>query len=85
MRRTTRPVPADEQPLSTVAVRADVRLTALAVADPTRLRLAELGLRPGVMVRVLTITPGGGRVLGVGAGRVALDRATSRAVRVVAS
>jgi ferrous iron transport protein A len=79
------PVPTGGQPLSAVAVRTDARLTALAVADPTRLRLAELGLRPGVVVRVLTRTPGGGRVLGVGAGRIAVDRSTARALRVVAS
>jgi Fe2+ transport system protein FeoA len=39
-----------------------------------RLRLAELGLRPGAVVTVLRVTAGGGRILGVGDARVALGR-----------
>jgi ferrous iron transport protein A len=64
----------NEQSLHAVELGAAVRLTALGVADATRLRLAELGLRPGVVLRVLTRTPGGGRVIGIGAGRIALER-----------
>jgi ferrous iron transport protein A len=45
--------------------------------DSTRnRRLAELGLRAGVDVVVLCRTAGGGRVIAVGDGRIALDRAT---------
>jgi len=38
-------------------------------------RLATLGLRRGAEVRVLQSTVGGGRVVGVGGARIALDRA----------
>jgi ferrous iron transport protein A len=41
---------------------------------PRRLRLAELGLRPGATVTVLRRTVGGGRILGIGDARVALGR-----------
>ncbi|HEY6795636.1 MAG TPA: FeoA family protein [Kineosporiaceae bacterium] len=41
---------------------------------PRRLRLAELGLRPGVTVTVLRRTAGGGRIVGVGDARVAVGR-----------
>lgn len=46
------------------------------------LRLAELGLRPGARVVVLHRTAGGGRVVGVGHGRVALDRTVTTALEV---
>ena len=42
----------------------------------TRLRLAQFGVRPGVTVAVLSRTSGGGRLLGLGSSRIALDRAT---------
>ncbi len=45
-----------------------------ALPAPRRLRLAELGLRPGVTVTVLRRTAGGGRILGVGDARVAVGR-----------
>lgn len=48
------------------------------------LRLAELGLRPGARVVVLHRTAGGGRVVGVGHGRVALDRTVTSALEVEA-
>ena len=46
-------------------------------------RLAELGLRPGARIGVLHRTPGGGRIVAVGASRIALDRATLGAIPVV--
>ncbi len=45
-------------------------------------RLAELGLRAGARVRVLLDTVGGGRVVAIGAGRIALDGATCRRIPV---
>ena len=45
-------------------------------------RLAELGLRAGAQVTVLHRTAGGGRVVAVDDARVALDRATLRAIPV---
>ena len=54
--------------------RPSALLVRVAVPPAQRLRLAELGLRPGVRVRVLGRTVGGGRVLGLGATRLAVDR-----------
>lgn len=51
-----------------------------ALPAPRRLRLAELGLRPGVTVTVLRRTAGGGRILGIGDARVALGRGILTAV-----
>jgi ferrous iron transport protein A len=45
-------------------------------------RLAELGLRPGAWVTVLHRTTGGGRLIGIGQTRIALDRETSAALPV---
>jgi ferrous iron transport protein A len=51
--------------------------------EPARARrLAELGLRAGQRVRVLHRTAGGGRLLGIGADRIAVDRGTLRAIPV---
>jgi ferrous iron transport protein A len=46
------------------------------------LRLAELGLRPGSRLTVLSRTSGGGRVVGVGHARIALGRALARHLHV---
>ncbi len=46
-------------------------------------RLAELGLRAGAAVTVLFRTAGGGRVIGIGESRIALDRATLAAIPVL--
>ncbi|KGM12835.1 FeoA family protein [Cellulomonas bogoriensis] len=48
------------------------------------LRLEELGVRPGTTVQVVQRTPFGGRVLAVGADRIAVDRATALMVTVAA-
>jgi ferrous iron transport protein A len=53
--------------------------TAQSPADLTR-RLAELGLRPGAVVRCLHRTAGGGRVVDVDGARIALGRAVLRGV-----
>lgn len=50
-------------------------------ASHTR-RLAELGLRVGSRVRVLFDAVGGGKVIAVEHGRVALDQATCRRIPV---
>jgi ferrous iron transport protein A len=42
------------------------------------LRLAQLGLRAGAGVTVLSRTAGGGRLVGVGTTRIGLDRDTCR-------
>ena len=51
--------------------------------DATRARrLAELGLRAGARVRVLTYTAGGGRLVAIGDSRIALDGRTARQLPV---
>lgn len=62
-----------DAPMGTV-VTLDVPQTEPAL----RLRLAEMGLRCGQCVCPLQSTPGGGRIVGVGRTRVALDRGTCR-------
>ena len=54
-----------------------------ALPAPRRLRLAELGLRPGATVTVLRRTAGGGRIVGVGDARVAVGRAVLEQVTAV--
>jgi ferrous iron transport protein A len=51
-------------------------------SHPSSRRLTELGLRPGAEVHVMRRTSGGGRLLGVGPARMALDGATLRALQV---
>lgn len=59
-----------------------LRVAAVGVTGPERLRLAELGLRPGAVVTVLARLSGGGRLVGLGSGRIAVDPRTARALSV---
>jgi ferrous iron transport protein A len=61
-----------------------VRLRILDTSGPgqARLRLAELGIRPGEDVLVIQRTAGGGRILGVGDCRIAVDRPTARSITI---
>jgi Fe2+ transport system protein FeoA len=68
--------------LAGVRVGSTVRLAGSDLAVAERLRLAEFGLRPGALVNVLARTAGGGRVVGVGPSRVAIDRATAARIAV---
>lgn len=58
-------VPLSEAPLQQ-------RLTLVGVPADRREHLASVGLRPGVQVRVLQRTSGGGRTLAVGTSRIAV-------------
>ena len=53
-----------------------VRLHRLALGQTARERLVELGLVPGVRVRVIGQGAAGGRLVAVGDARVALDGGT---------
>lgn len=75
------PVP-DPAPLADVAPGARVVLVATSAEPRRALRLAELGLRPGSRLVVLSRTPGGGRVVGVGHARIALGRGLTRRLHV---
>lgn len=73
---------ADNDTLATVALGVRVTLGAPRLSGAVARRLFELGLRPGTEVVVLHRTAGGGRVVAVDGARIALDRATSRALPV---
>jgi ferrous iron transport protein A len=49
----------------------------------SRVRLSQLGLRAGAAVTVLARTAGGGRLVGVGATRIGLDRDTARRLELL--
>ena len=57
-------------------VGAVMRVAAVGLEPSAGRRLAELGLRVGSVLTVLGRTAGDGRVVGVGTGRIALDRRT---------
>lgn len=58
------------------------RLAAVQLRAADRLRLAELGLRPGAVVTVLARMAGNGRLVALGTSRIAVDSATARALLV---
>lgn len=62
---------------------ADFRVVALAAEPSVRLRLREVGLHDGAVLRVWR-RAAGGRVVGVGGARIALDAGTARLVHVEA-
>ncbi len=64
-------------------VGAVLQVTAVGLETSARRRLAELGVRAGSVLTVLGRTAGDGRVMGVGTGRIALDRRTLRQLRTV--
>lgn len=60
----------------------EARVTSIHVPEAPRLRLGEMGLRQGALVRVIQKVGAGGRLLGMGVSRLAIDRATARSVEV---
>jgi hypothetical protein len=74
--------PLRSRTLADVSLRNWVVLGTPDVAASQLRRLAELGLRAGSRVYLLLDAVGGGRVLVVDQGRVALDRATCRRIPV---
>ena len=70
--------------LDQVPVGSAARLTDPSLHPSTR-RLAELGLRPGADVAVLRRISGGGRLIGLGVARMALDKPTTTSLHVEVS
>lgn len=68
--------------LSECRLRQRVRITAVSVPPSQRLRVHEMGLRDGAVVRVTHHGAFGGVVVAIGGARVALDGATARSVVV---
>ena len=63
---------------------ADGRVVAVDLEDSTRLRLSELGLRAGAIVRVTHRAAFGGRVVAIGVDRFAVDSGTCTRIQVEA-
>ncbi|WNM24574.1 FeoA family protein [Demequina capsici] len=61
---------------------AQARVRAVSAEADAALRLREMGLRPGTLVRVVGIAAAGARVVGIGAARIAVDLQTARCVGV---
>lgn len=59
------------------------RIGRIALLGRHRRRLLEMGLIPGAAVTVAGVGVCGGRILRLGAARIALDAATTRAIGVV--
>ncbi|GIG26841.1 FeoA family protein [Cellulomonas denverensis] len=68
--------------LAQLAPMTDGRVVDVGLPVPQRRRLAELGLRPGAVLRVTQRAAFGGRVVALGAERFAVDAATCARVEV---
>jgi len=75
---------ADTPALTSLAPGTCAEICSVRLAAPTRLRLAEFGLRPGAVVRMVSRTAGGGCMLALGQSRVAVDERTAACLRVTA-
>jgi Fe2+ transport system protein FeoA len=74
-------VPSNQPPsLASLPVGSSGCLALGLLPPAARLRLSQLGLRPGATVTVLARTSGGGRLVGVGSTRIGLDRDTAGAL-----
>lgn len=63
-------------------VATQCRVVAVDLDQSMRLRLGELGLRPGSVLSVTHLAAFGGRVVAVGADRFAVDAATCGRIEV---
>ena len=68
--------------LDTCPLGAEVEVVSLDVPGVAQLRLREVGMRVGTTVRVTNVAPFGGRVVAIGASRIALDGATVAVIGV---
>ena len=58
------------------------RVRSISAEAPVALRLREMGLRPGVRLRLAGNAASGARVVSIGAARIAVDRATCARIEV---
>ncbi len=72
------PMPLDQAPLGVPLT----VVTASAASPAISRRLAELGIRPGVTVRVQSRTSGGGALLAIGDDRLAVARVILTGIHV---
>jgi ferrous iron transport protein A len=71
--------------LDTCPIGSEVEVVSLGVPGVAQLRLREVGMRVGTTVRVTNVAPFGGRVVAIGASRVAVDGATAAVIGVTGS
>ncbi|WP_263118237.1 FeoA family protein [Cellulomonas sp. RIT-PI-Y] len=71
--------------LAQLAPMTDGRVATVTLPTSQRLRLAEMGLRPGAVLRVTQRAAFGGRVVALGAERFAVDAATCALIQVEAA
>ncbi|WP_083984490.1 FeoA family protein [Corynebacterium epidermidicanis] len=70
-------ISADAAPIGCVASLPECCLERATAANPAlALRLRELGIRPGIQVKLGQKVAGGGRIVTVGSARYAIDRKT---------
>ncbi|MBM6982046.1 MAG: ferrous iron transport protein A [Bifidobacterium thermophilum] len=60
----------------------DMRVTGVRMDERHVLRMLELGIRAGGLVRVTQRSNFGGRVIAIGTGRIAIDAATAQSITV---
>lgn len=76
-------ISADKAPIGCLASLPDCCLERAAECNPAlAMRLQELGIRPGVAVKLGQKVAGGGRIVTVGTARYAIDRDTLRQLDV---
>ena len=63
-------------------VDVDLKVVDVGLVGAVRLRMREVGLHVGATVRVTHRAPFGGRVIGIGASRIAVDSATAALIEV---
>lgn len=68
--------------LHTCPLGVEVEVVSLDVPGVAQLRLREVGMRVGTTVRVTNVAPFGGRVVAIGASRIAVDGATAAVIGV---
>ncbi|MCL2466060.1 MAG: ferrous iron transport protein A [Micrococcales bacterium] len=69
--------------LTTFPTGHDARIVAVDTEPGLALRMGELGLRVGAVVQIVHHAHGAGRVVAVGADRIALDLVACQGVRLV--
>ncbi len=71
--------------LSALAPGSAGRVRAVSTDSAVVLRLREMGVRPGVLVRVAGHGAGGARIVTIGATRLAIDATTAALIEVKAA
>ncbi|WP_238556499.1 FeoA family protein [Bifidobacterium thermacidophilum] len=74
-----------EWTLEECPVGQDMRVTGVRMDERHMLRMLELGIRAGGLVRVTQRSNFGGRVIAIGTGRIAIDASTAQSITVRAA